>query len=236
MNTAIRCEIVIYNKKLIFDSTARGLEIGEMKYESSEDGILVYDKILDVKSDQVICQFSTNTSTLIPALKILGIQYNTYFDNRDVVESQNNIAFYWNPSKLAAFYNRYSTDGIDIEKREKVLRSAVHFLTSTENMHKDFLPEERLEKINQKCKLLGFYEGFPIFDAGFGMPQLLSRLGIHIGKESVLISTPIDRYQVDVFALSEKIQQKIASIGFKKKNRVRFEKTTELLKELGVQK
>ena len=53
---------------------------------------------------------STNTSTLIPALRILVVPYSPYFDGREVVDSQNDITFYWEPSKLAAFYNRFSTD------------------------------------------------------------------------------------------------------------------------------
>lgn len=71
---------------------------------------------------------STNTSTLIPALRILGIAYHSYFDERPVVESQNNITFYWNPSKLAAFYNRFSTDELEHRDREPVVRRAVDFL------------------------------------------------------------------------------------------------------------
>ncbi len=101
-------------------------------------------------------------------------------------------------------------------------------------MKEEFLPQERLERLSQECKLLGFYEGFPIFDAEFGMPQLLSRFGIHIGNESILVSTPIDNYQEDVFLLAEKIGEKIGMYGFRKKNRVRFEKTPKILKELGI--
>lgn len=234
MNKIIRFEIFINNKKLIFDSTVHGLKIDEKMYDSGDDGILVYDKTAGILSNEVICQLSSNTSTLIPALKILGISYNSYFDRRKVVESQNNISFYWDRSRLAAFYNRYSTDGIDVEKRESIVRSAIDFLTNPKNMKEEFLPQERLERLSQECKLLGFYEGFPILDAEFGMPQLLSRFGIHIGNESILVSTPIDNYQEDVFLLAEKIGEKIGMYGFRKKNRVRFEKTPKILKELGI--
>ena len=68
---------------------------------------------------------STNTSTLIPALRILGIPYHSYFDERPVVESQNNITFYWSPSRLAAFYNQFSTDELEYQDREPVIRQAV---------------------------------------------------------------------------------------------------------------
>lgn len=234
MNKIIRFEIFFENKKLIFDSATHGLKVGEIMYQSGDDGILVYDQTVGLQSNEVICQLSSNTSTLIPALKILGIPYDSYFDRREVIESQNNISFYWDRSRLAAFYNRYSTDGIDIEKRESIVRSAIDFLTNQKNMNKNFLPQEKLERLSHQCKLLGFYEGFPIFDAEFGMPQLLSRLGIHIGNDSILVSTPIDKYQNDVYLLSKKIEDKTRIKGFRKKNRVRFEKTPKILIELGI--
>jgi len=81
-----------------------------------------------LKSDEVELQMSTNTSTLIPALRALGIAYSSYFDKGPIIGSQNNITFYWNPSKLAAFYNRFSTDGLEYSNREDVIRRAVDFL------------------------------------------------------------------------------------------------------------
>ena len=78
------------SKRLVFDSDLRGLKINGLEYVSGKDGILIYDKTRDVRADEVELQLSTNTSTLIPALRILGIPYHAYFDERPVVESQNN--------------------------------------------------------------------------------------------------------------------------------------------------
>lgn len=223
------------SKKLTFDSNTRGLIVNGIEYRSGEDGILVYDKVLGLNSNEVTCQLSTNTSTLIPGLKIAGLKYNSYFDIRDVIESQNDITFYWKASRLAAFYNRYSTDGVVMDHRESIVRSAVSFLIDSSNLNENFLPEEKLKQLNEKCRLLGFYEGFPIFDASFGLPQLQSRIGIHIGIESISVSTPVDKYQDDVYKLAEKIESVTKVKGFKKKNRVRFENNPKILRLLSLE-
>src|SRR5690242_6345456 len=103
-------DISLGSKRLIFDSDLHGLRIDGTEYLSGRDGILIYDKTADIRAHEVEPQMSTNTSTLIPALRALGISYAPYFDERPVVASQNDITFYWQPSKLAAFYNRFSTD------------------------------------------------------------------------------------------------------------------------------
>jgi len=99
--------------------------VNGIEYVSGKEGVLIYEKTKDLRTDEVELQMSTNTSTLIPALHILGIPYNSYFDERPVVESQNDITFYWSPSKLAAFYNRFSTDELGYANREPVIRRAV---------------------------------------------------------------------------------------------------------------
>src|SRR5512138_98348 len=104
----MRFEIERSSKRLLFDSDLRGLRVNGLEYVSGQDGVLIYDQTRDVQADGVELQMSTNTSTLIPALRILGLSYHPYFDERPVVESQNNITFYWNPSRLAAFYNLFS--------------------------------------------------------------------------------------------------------------------------------
>ena len=53
-----------------------------------------------VRRQEVELQMSTNTSSLIPAFRVLGLGYNSYFDERPVIESQNDITFYWKPSRL----------------------------------------------------------------------------------------------------------------------------------------
>ena len=106
----MRLTIALGTKRLIFDSDLRGLRINGKEYVSGRDGILIYDQTEGVRADEVELQMSTNTSTLIPALRALAVPYHPYFDERPVVESQNHIAFYWKPTKLAAFYNRFSTD------------------------------------------------------------------------------------------------------------------------------
>ena len=121
-------EIELNAKHLIFDSDLYGLKVNGTGYVSGKDGVLVYDKTGDLHADEVESQMSTNTSTLIPALRILGIPYHPYFDERLVVESQNDISFYWSPSKLAAFYNHFSTDEIGYLDREPVIRQAVDFI------------------------------------------------------------------------------------------------------------
>ncbi|HEY3476933.1 MAG TPA: hypothetical protein VGK56_20110, partial [Anaerolineales bacterium] len=114
--------------RLLFDSDLHGLRIQGREYLAGRDGVLIYDKTRHARAGEVELQMSTNTSTLIPAFRTLGIPYAPYFDERPVVESQNDITFYWKPSKLAAFYNRFSTDELDYAEREPVIRRAVEFL------------------------------------------------------------------------------------------------------------
>ena len=229
----MRFEIERSLKRIIFNSDLRGLRVNGLEYVSGKDGVLIYDKTRDVRADEVELQMSTNTSTLIPALRILGISYNPYFDERPVVESQNNITFYWNPSKLAAFYNRFSTDELEYKDREPVIRRAVDFLCS----NADSLPlkEELLAQILEPCKLLGFYQGFPIFDSSVGFAKLQSRLGIHVGTEDVMVSTPLNQYESDVYELAELLSKETGLSYSKKKNRVLFPKDPDLLKLLGIQ-
>jgi hypothetical protein len=219
-------------KRLVFNSDLRGLKVNGVEYVSGKDGVLIYDKTRDVQADEVELQMSTNTSTLIPALRILGISYNSYFDERPVVESQNNIAFYWNPSKLAAFYNRFSTDELEYKDREPVICQAVDFLSA--NVESLALQAELLARMLESSKLLGFYQGFPIFDSSVGFAKLQSRLGIHIDTEDVMVSTPLDRYESDVYELAERLSKETGLNYSKKKNRVIFPKDPNLLKLLGV--
>ncbi|HSG45067.1 MAG TPA: hypothetical protein VLA72_18115 [Anaerolineales bacterium] len=223
----MRFEVEINGKKLIFDADLHGIIVNGVEYLSGRDGVLIYDKVKDIRADEVELQLSTNTSTLIPALRILDIPYHSYFDEVPVVESQNNITFYWNSSKLAAFYNQFSTDELEYEDREPVVRKAVEFLAS----NSDDLPleDEYLTRMLEPCKLLGFYQGFPVFDSAFGFAKLQSRLGIHVGSQEVMISTPLDQYESDVYELAEKISNVLGSEYSKKKNRVVFEATPELL-------
>jgi hypothetical protein len=225
-------EIEQASKHLVFNSDLRGLKVHGVEYLSGQDGILIYDKTRELQADEVELQMSTNTSTLIPALHILGVAYNSYFDERPVVESQNNITFYWNPSRLAAFYNRFSTDELEYRDREPVIRRAVDFLSS----NTDSLPlqEEFLARMLEPCQLLGFYQGFPIFDSSVGFAKLLSRLGIHIGSEEVMVSTPLDQYERDIYELAVLLSKETGLNYSKKKNRVIFPKTPELLKMLGI--
>jgi len=219
-------------KRLVFDSDLHGLRVQGVEYLSEKDGVLIYDKTVGLQADEVELQMSTNTSTLIPALRILDIPYHSYFDERPVVESQNNITFYWNPSKLAAFYNRFSTDELPYEDRESVIRQAVDFIIS----NYDSLPleDEFLSRMLEPCKLLGFYRGFPIFDDSVGFAKLQSRLGIHIGTEAIMVSSPLDRYEPDVYELAELLRDETGLDYSKKKNRVNFPKDPKLLKLLGV--
>ena len=223
----MRFEIEKNEKRLVFDSDLHGVIVNGVEYLSGRDGVLIYDKVKDIRADEVELQLSTNTSTLIPALRILDISYHPYFDERPVVESQNNITFYWNPSRLAAFYNQFSTDELEYEDREPVIRRAVDFLVS--NIVELPLEEEYLTRMIEPCKLLGFYQGFPIFDGAFGFAKLQSRLGIHIGTQDVMISTPLDRYESDVYELAEQISRETGLNYSKKKNRVVFEITPKLL-------
>src|SRR5919112_6376215 len=162
----MRFEIELGSKRLIFDSDLHGLQIQGTEYLSGRHGVLIYDQTREMQGDEVKLQMSTNTSALIPALRTLGIPYAPYLDERPIVESQNDITFYWKPSKLAAFYNRFSTDELDYADREPVIRQAVEFLHSN---HKGLpLPEELLSRMREPSRLLGFYQGFPIFDASTG--------------------------------------------------------------------
>lgn len=229
----MRFHIALESKRLIFDSDLHGLRISGMEYISGRDGVLIYDKTRDIKADDVELQMSTNTSTLIPALRALGIPYAPYFDERPVVESQNDITFYWNPSKLAAFYNRFSTDELDYAEREPLIRQAVDFLISN---HETLpLPEELLTRMSEPSRLMGFYQGFPIFDGSAGFARLQSRLGIHVDTETIMISTPLDKYEADVYELAEHIAAETGLDYSKKKNRVMFLKDEKLLKTLGIQ-
>lgn len=218
---------------MIFDSDLRGLRINGEEYISGRDGVLIYDKTRGLQADEGELQMSTNTSTLIPALRSLGIPYASYFDEREVVESQNDITFYWKPSQLAAFYNRFSTDELDYAAREPIIRQAVDFLAA--NPQTLPLPEEFLNRMLEPVRLLGFYQGFPIFDGSTGFAKLQSRLGIHIDSETVMISTPLDKYEADVYELAKSLAQVTRLDYSKKKNRVLFPKDERLLKLLGVQ-
>jgi hypothetical protein len=229
---SMRFKIERDSKLLIFDSDLHGLRVDGVEYLSEKDGVLIYDKTRDLQADEVELQMSTNTSTLIPTLRILGIPYHAYFDERPVVESQNDITFYWDPSKLAAFYNRFSTDELGYEQREPVIRQAVEFLSS----NSDSLPleDELLSQMLEPCKLLGFYQGFPIFDSSVGFAKLQSRLGIHVGTEAIMVSTPLDRYESDIYEMAELLKNETGLSYSKKKNRVNFPKDPKLLELLGI--
>ncbi len=96
------------------------------------------------------------------------------------------------------------------------------------------LPEELLARMMQPSRLLGFYQGFPIFDGSTGFAKLQSRLGIHIDPEAVMISTPLDKYEGDVYELAEGLAGETGLDYSKKKNRVIFAKDDRLLKALGI--
>lgn len=219
-------------KRLLFDSDLHGLRVNGIEYLADRDGVLIYDKTRDVRADEVELQMSTNTSTLVPAFRMLAIPYSPYFDERRVVESQNDITFYWKPSKLATFYNRFSTDELGYEDREPVIRRAVEFLRS--NPETLPLPEELLARMLEPSRLLGFYEGFPIFDGSTGFARLQSRLGVHLDSESVMVSTPLDKYEEDVYELAESLARETGLDYSKKKNRVIFPRDERLLKVLGL--
>lgn len=229
----MRFEIPHGAKRLIFDSDLRGLRVHGADYLSGRDGVLIYDQTRGLRADAVELQMSTNTSTLIPALRALGIPYHPYFDERPVVESQNDITFYWKPSKLAAFYNRYSTDELDYAGREPVVRQAVDFLIT--NQRELPLPEELLSRMLEPVRLLGFYQGFPIFDGSTGFARLQSRLGIHLDPEAIMISTPLDKYEGDVYELADSLARETGLDYSKKKNRVIFPKDDRLLKLFSIQ-
>lgn len=219
-------------KRLIFDSDLHGLRVDGVDYRSGRDGLLIYDQVRDLRAEEVELQLSTNTSTLIPAFRVLSLPYHPYFDERTVIESQNSIVFYWNPSRLAAFYNRFSTDELEYGEREPVIGQAVKFLAETSVTLP--LQDEYLSRMLEPCKLLGFYQGFPIFDDSVGFAKLQSRLGIHVGAEDVMVSTPLDRYEMDVYSLAERISRETGIDYSKKKNRVVFPKTSRLLELLAV--
>jgi hypothetical protein len=90
---------------------------------------------------------------------------------------------------------------LDYAEREPVIRQAVEFLTSNHGTLP--LPEELLSRMSEPSRLLGFYQGFPIFDGSTGFARLQSRLGIHVDTETVMISTPLDKYEADVYELAE---------------------------------
>ena len=228
----MRFEIELGPKRLIFDSDLRGLRIKGTEYLAGRDGVLIYNQTRDLQAAEVELQMSTNTSTLIPALRVLGVSYPSYFDEGQVVQSQNEITFYWKPSKLAAFYNRFSTDELDYADREPVIRQAVEFLRS--NAETVPLSEELLSRMLEPSRLLGFYQGFPIFDGSTGFAKLQSRLGIHLDSEAVMISTPLDKYEDDVYELAEGLARETGLEYSKKKNRVIFPKDERLLKVLGI--
>lgn len=214
-------------KRLIFDSKLNGILVNGVEYLSEKDGKHIFDKAQDIKADEAHVQMSTNTSTLIPVLHILQVPYNSYFNERSAVESQNDITFYWNPTKLSSFYNRYSTDGVAYENREEIIKKAVDFLiTSVGTLP---LQEEYLTKLSEPCKLLGFYKGFPLFDSSYGLAKLQSRLGIHVGIDTIMISTPMDRYEEDVYQLAEQLFEETGIVFSKKKNRVVFSREQCLL-------
>jgi hypothetical protein len=229
----MRFEIELGPKRLVFDSDLRGLRIEGREYVSGRDGVLIYDQTRDLQqAGEVEQQMSTNTSALIPAFRALGLPYSSYFDDRQVIQSQNDITFYWKPSQLAAFYNRFSTDELDYPGREPVIRQAVEFLRSN---HRALpLPEELLARMLEPARLLGFYQGFPIFDGSTGFAKLQSRLGIHLDPEAVMISTPLDKYEEDVYELAEGLSQETGLDYSKKKNRVIFPREGKLLERLGI--
>lgn len=228
----MRFAISIGPKQLTFDSDLHGVRINGMAYLAGRDGVLIYDQTLGLTAEQVEVQLSTNTSTLIPALRTLRLAYAPYFDERPVVDSQNDITFYWKPSQLAAFYNRYSTDELDYAEREPIIRQAVDFLLA--NPVTLPLPEELLTRMSEPSRLLGFYAGFPIFDGSTGFARLQSRLGIHVDTETVMVSTPLDKYEADVYELAEQLARETGLEYSKKKNRVMFAKEERLMRVLGV--
>ena len=83
----MRFDIQLGPRHLLFDSDLHGLRINGAEYLSGRDGVLIYDKIKDLqRAAEVELQMSTNTSTLVPALRALGVRYAAYFDERPVVE------------------------------------------------------------------------------------------------------------------------------------------------------
>jgi len=226
--------IEFQGKKLIFDSSLTGLMISGKELLATKDTPLIYYQLPERKEQTVRLQMSSNTSTLIPALKALGVSYPAYFDEKAVVESQNDITFYWKPSKLAAYYNRYSTDKLEYPQRKERIKEAVEFLTSNTAQT---LPEEYLHELREPCRLVGFYKGFPIYDGSTGMAKLLSRIGIHIDSESVMVSTPLDEHASLVYEMATQLGTGLGIQGVYKKNRVVFaekEKVVRYLQQQGL--
>jgi len=219
-------------KSLTFTNATQGLIINGQEYLALADGALVYEKTSGLTADSATCQLSTNISTLIPALRTIGLSYHPYFDEPEVVASQNNISFYWAACRLAAYYNRYSTDHLDYPAREPVIKPAVAFLQKTARSGDNFLPQEMLAKTAEPVTLLGFYEGFPIFDDRHGFAKLLSRLGIHVDQHEVMISTPLDEHAETVANLGRRLETKLLISPLYKKNRVVFPSDPRLLREL----
>jgi len=226
----MRFEITHNNKKIIFDEDQDGLRINDVNYIAGQNGELIYDQTEGIVSDEVVVQMSTNTSALVPCLRTLGLRYHPYFDDREVVDSQNDITFYWKKSKLAAFYNLYSTDGMEYKDRDVIIKSAIGFLLK--NTGELPLVDEFLKELEKPVELLGFYNGFPIYNGDTGLPKLQSRLGIHIGSESVMISTPMNKYSDDVYELAQEISRQTSETYSAKKNRVVFKKTENLMRIL----
>jgi hypothetical protein len=108
----------------------------------------------------------------------------------------------------------------------------VDFLRS--NTERLPLPEELLTRMSEPSRLLGFYQGFPIFDGSAGFARLQSRLGIHVDTETIMVSTPLDKYEEDVYELAEHLARETGLGYSKKKNRVIFPKEERLLAVLNV--
>ena len=212
--------VTVNGKTMVFDSELNGVMISGKEFVSTKDLPLVYEQVKDKRDEHVRLQMSSNTSTLIPALRVLGIPYSSYFDQEDVVNSQNDITFYWKPSKLAAYYNRFSTDLLEYETRKQTIKDAVQFITT--NVENLDLKDEYIEQLLMPCRLLGFYGGFPIYDSKTGMAKLVSRVGIHIDPESIMISTPLDEHSRVVYDIATEIGSKLGIQGVYKKNRVTF--------------
>ena len=58
---------------------------------------------------------------------------------------------------------------------------------------------------------------------------------MHLDSEAVMISTPLDKYETDVYELAESLSRETGLNYSKKKNRVIFLKEEILLKRLGVE-
>ncbi|MFZ6022600.1 MAG: hypothetical protein ACOYT9_04000 [Patescibacteria group bacterium] len=218
--------VMIGDKKLVFDSNLQGVMVEGKEFVSTKDTPLVYEQVKDLRHAHVRTQMSSNTSTLIPALRVLGVRYPAYFDQPEVVASQNDISFYWNKSKLAAYYNRFSTDNLAYEVRKETIKKAVEFLANRDTID---LPEEYLKEMDEPCAFLGIFRGFPIFDSKTGVAKLLCRIGIHIDPEVVMISTPLDEHSSLVYELATQIGSELGIQGVYKKNRVSFSQKEQVV-------